>query len=115
VDRLVEKVFPIGLASPKYLRAMLRDSTTDSGCARALAGSPAAIGRRISFRKLASTTATRSLNLRSPAIMVIHSSLSRVKARTSGIWSRITGGIGIGAWSVTISPPPGTWKVTSRR
>src|SRR6185503_3667828 len=57
-----EMDFPMGLPSPKYLRATDCERITDSGFASAARGSPETSGRGITCRKFGSTTATVSVN-----------------------------------------------------
>ncbi len=84
---LTVMIRPTGSASPKYLRAMAWDSTTDCGWARTWAGSPVTIGRCRTLMKLGSTDRTVSANCFEPTVKVMYSVFRRVASITSGISS----------------------------
>src|SRR6185312_10273624 len=53
---LTASILPTGSASPKYLRASDCDSTMESGCLKTEAALPATRGKRITWKKLLSTS-----------------------------------------------------------
>jgi len=106
-------VFPIGSASPKYLRAVDCEITADSGCCRTCAGSPLISGSLMVWKKLESTSSMISKNCRSPILTVMPTGDRRVAAVTSGKWPFMKAARGNGATAETIGGRPGGRRVTS--